>query len=42
VRLIPGCDKRFATCRDRFTNVHAFGGEPHVPGTDALLRYAQP
>jgi uncharacterized phage protein (TIGR02218 family) len=40
VRLAPGCDKRIATCADRFGNVLAFGGEPHVPGTDALLRYA--
>lgn len=42
VRLIPGCDKRISTCRDRYRNVVSFGGEPHVPGTDALLRYARP
>ncbi len=42
VRLTPGCDKRLATCHERFGNVRAFGGEPYVPGTDALLRYAQP
>ncbi len=39
VRLTPGCDKRLSTCRQRFDNVRMFGGEPHVPGTDALLRY---
>jgi uncharacterized phage protein (TIGR02218 family) len=42
VRLTPGCDKRISTCRDRYRNVVSFGGEPHVPGTDALLRYARP
>lgn len=41
VRLTPGCDKRLATCSQRFGNARMFGGEPHVPGTDALLRYAQ-
>lgn len=41
VRLTPGCDKRLSTCADRFSNARMFGGEPHVPGTDALLRYAQ-
>lgn len=39
VRLFEGCDGRFSTCRDRFGNSEAFRGEPHVPGTDALLRY---
>lgn len=42
VQLTPGCDKRISTCRDRYRNVVSFGGEPHVPGTDALLRYARP
>lgn len=40
VRLREGCDKRFATCRDRFDNARNFRGEPHVPGGDLLLRYA--
>lgn len=35
-----GCDKRFATCRDRFGNARNFRGEPHVPGADLLTRYA--
>lgn len=35
----PGCDRRFATCRDRFANSLNFRGEPHVPGTDAVLNY---
>lgn len=35
----PGCDKRFATCGEKFANRVNFRGEPHVPGTDALLNY---
>jgi uncharacterized phage protein (TIGR02218 family) len=35
----PGCDRRFATCRDVFANVLHFRGEPFVPGLDALGRY---
>lgn len=38
-RLTEGCDKRLQTCRDRYGNVEAFLGQPHVPGTDALLRF---
>jgi uncharacterized phage protein (TIGR02218 family) len=34
-----GCDKRLASCRDRFGNVANFRGFPHLPGLDALLRY---
>lgn len=39
VRLSEGCDRRFETCATRFGNAAQFDGEPHVPGTDALLRY---
>lgn len=39
-RVFPGCDKRLETCRTRFANVLNFRGEPHVPGNDAVLRYA--
>ncbi len=39
VELTEGCDKRFATCRDRFANALNFQGEPHVPGGDSVLRY---
>ncbi len=35
-----GCDKRLATCRDRFANVARFRGFPHIPGQDAVVRYA--
>lgn len=40
--LWEGCDRRFATCADRFGNAAAFDGEPHVPGSDALLRHGEP
>lgn len=37
--LTPGCDKRHATCRTRFSNVVNFRGEPFLPGLDAALSY---
>jgi uncharacterized phage protein (TIGR02218 family) len=39
VEIIEGCDKLFATCRDRFANAENFRGEPHLPGMDLLTRY---
>lgn len=39
VALTEGCDRRFATCRDRFGNAANFRGEPHVPGSDLLIRF---
>jgi len=39
VWLVEGCDKRFATCIDRFANAANFRGEPHLPGNDLLTRY---
>lgn len=39
VEVSEGCDKRFATCRDRYANVVNFRGEPHLPGVDLLTRY---
>ncbi len=38
--LTEGCDGRFATCTDRFSNAANFRGEPHLPGNDLLTRYA--
>ncbi|SLN77029.1 DUF2163 domain-containing protein [Roseisalinus antarcticus] len=35
-----GCDKRIATCAAKFTNTANFRGFPHIPGQDAVLRYA--
>jgi uncharacterized phage protein (TIGR02218 family) len=34
-----GCDRRLATCREKFGNVPNFRGFPHVPGSDFVLRY---
>ncbi|MDX9689779.1 MAG: DUF2163 domain-containing protein [Alphaproteobacteria bacterium] len=35
----PGCDKAFSTCCTKYNNAVNFRGEPHVPGTDAVLSY---
>ncbi|TJZ89698.1 DUF2163 domain-containing protein [Paracoccus gahaiensis] len=35
-----GCDKRMATCSGKFANAANFRGFPHIPGQDAVLRYA--
>lgn len=37
--VTAGCDKRFATCHDRFNNIVNFRGFPHIPGNDFVLRY---
>ncbi|RYE11181.1 MAG: DUF2163 domain-containing protein [Hyphomicrobiales bacterium] len=34
-----GCDRRLATCRERFGNVANFRGFPHIPGNDFVLKY---
>ncbi|WP_339692829.1 DUF2163 domain-containing protein [uncultured Parasphingorhabdus sp.] len=39
VLLTEGCNKNFATCRDRFANSFNFRGEPYLPGNDLLTRY---
>jgi uncharacterized phage protein (TIGR02218 family) len=39
VEVEEGCDKRLATCADRFGNALNFRGEPYLPGTDLLTRY---
>jgi len=39
VLLTEGCNKNFATCRDRFGNSINFRGEPYLPGNDLLTRY---
>lgn len=41
VELTQGCDKRLSTCSSRFGNAANFRGEPHLPGNDLLVRYAQ-
>jgi uncharacterized phage protein (TIGR02218 family) len=37
--LTAGCDRRFATCVERFGNAANFRGFPHIPGSDFVLRY---
>jgi uncharacterized phage protein (TIGR02218 family) len=37
--VTAGCDRRFATCRERFGNTANFRGFPHIPGNDFVLRY---
>jgi uncharacterized phage protein (TIGR02218 family) len=37
--VYPGCDKRFATCRAKFSNAVNFGGFPYVPGVGNILQY---
>lgn len=34
-----GCDRRFATCRQKFANQVNFRGFPHIPGADYVLSY---
>ena len=36
-----GCDKQFATCRQKFSNQLNFRGFPHIPGDDFALTYAR-
>ena len=36
-----GCDKIFATCKNRYNNIVNFRGEPYVPVIDALIRGPQ-
>ena len=38
--LVAGCDKRFSTCQDKFSNALNFQGFPHMPGNDAAYAYA--
>lgn len=35
-----GCDKRAETCGAKFANMVNFRGYPHIPGQDAVIRYA--
>lgn len=36
---VSGCDKRSATCKDKFQNFENFRGETAIPGTDSLFNY---
>ena len=35
-----GCDKRMETCGTKVANTANLRGFPHIPGQDAVLRYA--
>jgi uncharacterized phage protein (TIGR02218 family) len=37
--ITAGCDKRFSTCKARFSNSTNFRGFPHMPGNDFALSY---
>jgi uncharacterized phage protein (TIGR02218 family) len=37
VQLTAGCDKRSATCRQKFSNLANFRGFPDLPGDDWLM-----
>ena len=37
IRLVAGCDKRAATCRDKFNNFINFRGFPHLPSEDWIM-----
>ena len=39
VELHEGCDKGFATCRERFAIAPTSRADPHLPGMDLLTRY---
>jgi len=38
VSVRSGCDKSFATCRNKFSNSENFRGFPHMPGNDFIVR----
>ena len=40
LNVIAGCDKILSTCQSKFGNAANFRGEPHIPGTDAMLKTA--
>jgi uncharacterized phage protein (TIGR02218 family) len=40
--VTAGCDKHFATCRDRFVNAINFRGFPQIPGNDFVVSYPVP
>jgi uncharacterized phage protein (TIGR02218 family) len=39
LELRAGCDRRLASCRDKFGNSANFRGFPHIPGSDFVLRH---
>lgn len=39
--IVAGCDKRFTTCKAKFSNALNFRGFPHLPGNDAAYAYVR-
>lgn len=39
LEVTAGCDRRFASCREKFVNAVNFRGFPHIPGSDFVLRH---
>lgn len=37
--ISAGCDKQFATCKNKFANAVNFRGYPYMPGNDAVTSY---
>lgn len=37
--IYAGCDRRFSTCKNKFSNGSNFQGFPHIPGNDFILSY---
>lgn len=36
--IIAGCNGLKRTCKDKFSNLPQFGGDPYIPGADRVLR----
>jgi uncharacterized phage protein (TIGR02218 family) len=39
--VVAGCDKTFATCRDKFANQANFRGFPYIPGSAYMIQVAK-
>ncbi|SDR39849.1 DUF2163 domain-containing protein [Pseudovibrio sp. Tun.PSC04-5.I4] len=39
-KIQAGCDKRWQTCLEKFSNGDNYRGFPHIPGNNTLIRYA--
>lgn len=37
-RLEAGCDRLSATCTNKYANIGNYRGEPHLPGSEAILK----
>jgi len=37
--VIAGCDKKYDTCKNTWSNLDNYRGFPHIPGQDEALRY---